>query len=512
MTPDLEKDLTILASEVGEFDQHAAERLKKLAVAVSPGGDPSGWAGIDVIRAIDPPGTAAAIRDTFLVSRGLAWMEFARNLLALLPVVLTWVGLMYAAIGYHAAIVADEKNLLTRPFLLLWEERFHDHAPWPLSLLNWLTFSHVALGDVVILSLVVVLTWRIHRERNVDQVKHEERAHAVERRLHHLSWRASLVLSERISQAAIADQFRHTTERLLDELRAERERIAQLAAQREREVADLKTFAKGLKNGTSDLLRFAGQIRAKFDLLTNVSATLDKRIAGLEQTEHHLEGALTAMVTEIQNLGGTQRIAGNQLHQASRLLVDASEKGTIATAGVTRSVSLFHAELGELRQQLVNERQAYELATQKAEQAAIALAQAAQQAAQIAPVMQDLLKQLTGIPSQFQEAFRQQQTAAGSMMLAAQQIATAVATTDVRLLAVADTLDSLVPTFQSLTTACVQLQRQASAVIASAPTTETLTDALRMHQIELVDALHAALDGSGSPPKATSWWRGIFRK
>src|SRR5690606_10535733 len=147
----------------------------------------------------------------------------------------------------------------------------------PLSYMTWLKFSHIALAEVVLHAVVFALSWWIHRIRNVNQSVYERQASAIEEKLHHACWMASLSIAERSSTTAIADQFRAASEELLDTLRAHREEITKLAEFREHEVADLQTFSGDLKQGTAELLHVVQQTNASLNLVSTLGSTLDVR-------------------------------------------------------------------------------------------------------------------------------------------------------------------------------------------------------------------------------------------
>lgn len=509
----IEAELRAMAIDVQEFNPAAAERLVSLATAFRPEGDLQGWAGVDVFRAIDPAGIVAAIRDQPLVNRGLANLERWRNFLALAPVLLTWLGLTVAAVGYRTAIDVDPK-LLGRPFLLLWEEGFQGHVPPPFSLLGFLSLSHVAIGDMALLSVILFLTWRIHGELNVAQAAREIRAREIEGKLHQAVWRASLVLAERTSQSAIIDLFRHASEGLLDELRAERERIGQLANERERGMVNLRNFANGLQHGAQDLLRSSGEVKATFDTLIRVSTSLDDQVAALANQQARLEAALIAIGKEMMSHNHTHRAAVDQLDMVARLLAEAADKSVVAVAGVAEAATQVKAELADLRHQLVEERTAYQSAAKSAEQSASTLAKALETASAAAraleqgsAAMQSLLTPLTAIPANLTAVARLQETAAAAIGAAAKQMASAVAGADERLSASADglsrsasALDRLIPTIGSLADASAELGRQAQAVARSAPTTRVLVEAWRDVLKEWVEALRASQDGHDVAP------------
>ncbi len=538
----LEQDLKDLADEVHPLNPLAATRLESLSLAVSPNGDPGGWPGVDPLRAIDPAETVATLRTRPLVSNRLAGLEHWRNFLALVPVFLTWVGLTYAAAGYHAAVTADPA-LIERPFLLLWEEGFQGHARFPFSLFNFMTLSHVAILDIGVLLAMLVLTWLIHRDINVNQAKREAQARALEQRLQQALWRAALALAQRSSVAAGIDRFQQAAEGLLDELRAERERIGRLAEEREREGANLRSFASGLKRGATDLLRYSGEVKSTYDTLLRVSEAVGRQVGDMAQSQARLEAALGAVADELVHHHQAYRAAAGQLDMSTRQLGEAAEQSVAATAGVGDAVAQIRAELLDLRQQFVAERSAYQSAAATAERSGNVLAQAlqstvtaAQGLEQSAAAMQALLGQLSAVPHHLSDAAREQVAAASVTSTAAGRIATAMNGTDARLNATADalirsagTIDGIAPAIRAVTDASAALARQAQVVIQSAPTHDTLVaawreatrDALRevLQEMQREQADRYARGGNGAVREVglnsaarRPWWRRLFSR
>lgn len=77
----------------------------------------------------------------------LSVLRFARNVLSVGPIVITWLALFFAANAYQSDL-ATTRDDVYQPFLLLWQEGFHGRI---------LPFSDAALWDFILLSGLVVL-------------------------------------------------------------------------------------------------------------------------------------------------------------------------------------------------------------------------------------------------------------------------------------------------------------------------------------------------------------------
>lgn len=333
----LEADVKSLADRLRPINAPAADRLESLHEALAPDGEAGGWAGVDVFDALDPAGVAGDLRSAPLEDSHLAGRERLRNLLVLLPVPLTWFGLMYGAVGYSAAIAA-QPSLISRPFLLLWEQGFEGLVGPPWSVLSFLTFSHIAVGDVVVLLLVLLLTWQIHTEVNVRQAARERSAREIETSLHQIAWSAALVFAGRTSPRANDDRSRQVLEALLDELRAERERGAQVTSQREREAADLRTFGSEFRIGAQDLRRVTGEVGQTFDAMLNVTASLDDRLAGLASDQTSVHESLAQLAAGLERFYEIQRHATSEMvatsHDLARIAEQAVASASSTAAGL----------------------------------------------------------------------------------------------------------------------------------------------------------------------------------
>ncbi|GEM_PF-3204225 len=382
----LDADLVALAGEVRPIDPTCADRLAALSLAVSTNADTRAWDGVDVIGAINPDGTTDRLRRQPLVSPTVARDERWRNLLALMPIALTWFSLGVATKGYRSAVTADP-TLLTRPFLLLWEEGFDGHlaAPW-----SWITLSHVAFFDVILLGVMLFLTWRLHSQINVAQAQRETQAQQLGDRLHRMAWQASLVIAERNSSQGLLDQVRASNELLLNELRAERERIAKIADEREGLLRDLERVATGFRRGAEQILRGSNETKAAIELFQRLAATLDSRTSALEQRELELEVALKAMAAALGTHNSAHIGAVDTLKQTALLMQDTVEKAAIGQAAFGQTANQIGANIAELRDYLTKEFQAYQAASSSSQQAAKALG--------------DVLAATGGTTSQLQQA------------------------------------------------------------------------------------------------------------
>src|SRR5256885_11581720 len=103
------------------------------------------------IGAIDARGLAELLAGAH--SRFWAVLEVLRNVLVFAPIAVTWFGLSLAA-GAYADMLAARPDLVSQPFLLLWEQGFGGRIP--------LNFSTLALVDASLIGVLIALSPPLH--------------------------------------------------------------------------------------------------------------------------------------------------------------------------------------------------------------------------------------------------------------------------------------------------------------------------------------------------------------
>lgn len=99
------------------------------------------------------------------IMRMAAIFESARNMLIIVPIMLTWLSLALAGTAYEQNLSAPKPNV--KPFLQQWQEGFAPltsvHFLWGnIALVSgsdyWFTFAHFALFDATLLAVILTLT------------------------------------------------------------------------------------------------------------------------------------------------------------------------------------------------------------------------------------------------------------------------------------------------------------------------------------------------------------------
>lgn len=153
------EEVRLLAGEIAGRDGAVAELLTRLADAVERNQpeDVRAYAG-----AIPP----RAVADDLAQRHRSIWSfaELVRSALVLLPIAITWYGLAAASATY-AELVTARPELVTQPFLLLWQRGFDGMG-------GTISFSQLAAIDGTLITVIIALSLAIHYKADV----HDPRA------------------------------------------------------------------------------------------------------------------------------------------------------------------------------------------------------------------------------------------------------------------------------------------------------------------------------------------------
>jgi hypothetical protein len=213
------EEVADLAAEVLPRDGAIAMVLERLAESVRQGrhDEAKGYAA-----AIDPRATA----ETITGQRSAIWgfLDVARNVLVFAPIAVTWYGLATATDAY-AKLLAQQPDLMGRPFLLLWQESFQGVG-------GVLSFSTIASIDAALIGLLIVLSLVIHVRADVRDASTRAAALVKESQI-----RATLAHATGMASSGFgSDQ----ADELLDQMAAEERRVFERAIEREQQLYDLE--------------------------------------------------------------------------------------------------------------------------------------------------------------------------------------------------------------------------------------------------------------------------------
>ena len=151
-----------LADEATAREPSLGTVLARLADAVREGRTTEAAA---YTGAVDPRGLAELLAGKH--SRLWAVLEVIRNVLVFAPIAVTWFGLSIAATAY-AQLLAARPELISRPFLLLWQEGFDGRVV--------LNFSSLAITDASLIGVLIVLSLALHIRSEIRDAQVRTRA------------------------------------------------------------------------------------------------------------------------------------------------------------------------------------------------------------------------------------------------------------------------------------------------------------------------------------------------
>jgi hypothetical protein len=361
--------LHTLAEKVEPIMPASGARLRDLGDAVAGGPTADAWAGNDLFRLVDPDAIATLARHNASHDRFLGVLEFFRNALVLTPLLITWAGISFATSAYQrlleAAVQAGEdtyKLVVEQPFLFLWENGFRAGGldgglvgP-PLSVL--------ALIDGILIGVVFILTLIVHGRTNLMSSRKEQEAELLQVELQSTLADASLALVTRRRQQPgnFVDRFDAMSMRLLDEIANERERLGQLATQREKEFGDLSAFTPQLVESAQNMLAASRNIQqAQSQNAQHIlAASQEMSQAYTTGTQQVLEAA--QQIGKVHSEGTRNILAATQETRQSQqeLVTGMSQSHHEVAAGISALAALVQEMAGQQQALLADNRMATE--------------------------------------------------------------------------------------------------------------------------------------------------------
>ena len=193
------------------------------------------------IGAIDARGLAELLAGAH--SRFWAVLEVLRNVLVFAPIAVTWFGLSLAA-GAYADMLAARPELVSQPFLLLWEQGFGGRL-----LFN---FGTLALIDASLIGILILLSFTLHVRSELTDVAFQTSVLLKESEIR-------AVLGQASSLGAL-DVSGPDAEAILADMAAEERRIYERASEREGELFSLEGVVNRLAEAAARLERAADAI------------------------------------------------------------------------------------------------------------------------------------------------------------------------------------------------------------------------------------------------------------
>ena len=227
-----------LADEATAREPSLGTVLARLADAVREGRTTEAAA---YTGAVEPRGLAELLAGTH--SRLWAVLEVIRNVLVFAPIAVTWFGLSIAASTY-AQLLGARPDLITRPFLLLWQEGFDGRL-----LLN---FSTLAITDASLIGVLIVLSLALHIRSEIRDAQVRTRALLKESEIR--------ALLGHVSSLGALDFGTGDAESILADMAAEERRIYERASEREGQLFEFEGVIERLREAAARLERAADSL------------------------------------------------------------------------------------------------------------------------------------------------------------------------------------------------------------------------------------------------------------
>ena len=224
-----------LADEATAREPSLGTVLARLADAVREGRTTEAAA---YTGAVDPRGLAELLASKH--SRLWAVLEVIRNVLVFAPIAVTWFGLSIAASAY-AQLLGERPELVSRPFLLLWQEGFAGRLA--------LNFSTLAITDASLIGVLIVLSLALHIRSEVRDAQVRTQALLKESEIR--------ALLGHVSSLGALDFGTGDAETILADMAAEERRIYERAVEREGQLFDLEGAIDRLRDAAIRLERAA---------------------------------------------------------------------------------------------------------------------------------------------------------------------------------------------------------------------------------------------------------------
>jgi archaellum component FlaC len=329
---ELAEGLSGMAASLSEADPKAAERLADLSHSIGTEKGRLKWADVDLRRAFNTERLAhsyAVRREGGYAPPSVDRADKIRNVMVLMPILLTWTALGEAVIRYRQYIDAHPEQT-NQPFLLLWQRNFGEGRSFFTP-----TFSTVALIDALIIFVIIMLTFYSHGRREAHEERIATTANAFQNELdNELAESTVLLASNRGNRPAmlvesvgrLADRFDITSQELLTRLRVEHDRLESIAARREKEFNDFGVFASGMRAGAEETHRLLVDLRQLSTGLQTALEDLTSEIGIAGDQQRTLLGAVASLDRLVASGIQSDQAVTRQLGDTAKSLADAADK------------------------------------------------------------------------------------------------------------------------------------------------------------------------------------------
>ncbi|MCO5215858.1 MAG: hypothetical protein M9950_06845 [Thermomicrobiales bacterium] len=329
--PEIARQISDIASLLEGVDQRSADRLDELANAVTSTNGRQRWSDVDLRRAFNTDRLAHAYavkHEGGYAPKSIEVADKLRNVLVLVPILLTWWALGSAVSNYASYMKANPES--ATPFLVLWEQGFDGRAAWFAP-----SLSHVAFVDAILIGVIIIITFYTHGRREEQEDNIADTASLFQAEMDNALAEASVLLATdrssrpvRLADAVerMADSFEESSGALLNQLQVEHDRMELMASRREREVTDFGSFATSMRAGAEEMQRVLASLR---DVARGLDASIADMATDMAKSAEQQRSLLLA-VNNLERLTSSaiqnDQAATRQIGQTAARLSETAEK------------------------------------------------------------------------------------------------------------------------------------------------------------------------------------------
>lgn len=328
---EIARQISDIASLLEEVDARSSRRLDDLSHAISSEQGRQRWSDVDLRRAFNTDRLAHAFavkHEGGYAPKRIDIADKLRNVLVLVPILLTWWALGAAVSNY--AEYERQNPQHGASFLVLWENGFGGIAGFLEP-----SLSHVAFVDAILIGIIILLTFYAHGRREEQEDTISDTTSLFQAEMDNALAEASVLLATdrssrpvRLADAVerMADSFEESSGALLTQLQVEHDRMEMLASRREKEFTDFGVFASGMRSGAEEMHRILASLR---DVSHGLERSLQDLASDLAHSADQQRSLLTA-VTNLERLTSSSiqndQAATRQLAQTAARLEETAEK------------------------------------------------------------------------------------------------------------------------------------------------------------------------------------------
>lgn len=333
-------DIAETKTELNRLADHPAlaerrDSLLELSAAIDST-DAHYWAKVDLFDAFGADSVHLPNEDG--TTGRLVWLEWARNIMALSPLLWTWFAL-YRATDAYAELLSSGSPSADAPFIALWQRGFDGRTS--------LTLSRVALVDALLIVLVVVVSALAGLTRRSNDVVRERQRREIWNRLREaLTW-ASVHLAKAAFDAPA--RVSEALGRSVDNLRGVTAQISELES-RSRQRLDL--LGAAIDRFENRMEEHQQQMAALTATAQDIGRHLGEVGEGVEKLQERLQEATDNEAALLADLSRTVTGVDEAWQQSLAAIEAQKEALTQSMMAAERELARVAAEGGEKSAQL----------------------------------------------------------------------------------------------------------------------------------------------------------------